>query len=147
MSSVRSTLLLSIHPRFVDAILNGTKQVELRRRRPRVSDGRALIYATAPRMELVASFQVASLVQGPLDLLWRSVRKTAGISRLEFDAYFSGLETGVAIGIGGITRLPTPIPLRELRRIWAGFQPPQGFRYVDWSQIAPAVWAEARNAA
>jgi predicted transcriptional regulator len=128
-------LLLSIHPRYVDAILAGSKTVELRRRRPRIESGKALIYASAPRMELVASFRVAKIVRAPLGSLWQAVRHVAGISRQEFDAYFSGLQSGVAISIADVTEFG-PVPLDDLRAAWDGFHPPQGFRYLDWSDVA-----------
>jgi predicted transcriptional regulator len=141
-------LLLSIHPRFVDAILAGTKQVELRRRQPRVSGGGgALIYATAPRMELVASFRIASLVRAPLDILWRSVRDVAGVSRSEFDAYFTGLQSGVAIGIADVLEFPETVDLKRLRDAWKEFHPPQGFRYITGADFAKLQIGSYRRAA
>ena len=123
-------LWLSIRPKYVEAILSGSKRVELRRKCPRVEHGQALIYATAPQMELVGSFEIASVTRAPLNLLWRSVKNIAGVSRSEFDAYFEGLEFGVSIKIGRLVKLKRPIPLSDLRRIWPAFQPPQGFRYL-----------------
>ena len=122
-------LLLSVHPRHVDAILAGTKRVELRRRCPRMTSGPALIYATAPRMELVASFRIEGVIRQSLDVLWQEVVDLAGVSRWEFDCYFRGLTVGVAIGIADLVELK-PIALNELRAAWGGFHPPQGFRYL-----------------
>src|SRR6266700_1632925 len=122
--SEKSMLLLSIRPKYVDAILSGAKRVELRRRRPQINCGRALIYATAPQMALVASFQVASVIRAPLALLWQSVCSVAGVSRREFNAYFDGLQSGVAIQIADLTTF-RPIPLDDLRAALNGFHPPQ----------------------
>jgi len=105
--------------------------VELRRRQPRTDNGRALIYATAPQMELVATFQVERVTRLPLNLLWQSVRDVAGISRREFDAYYQGLDAGVSIQIANVNELVRPISLKELRETWPGFQPPQGFLYIE----------------
>jgi len=124
-------LLLSIHPRHVDAILAGDKRVELRRRKPRMEQGRGLIYATSPRMELAATFRVASVTRAPLVLLWQLVHDTACVTRREFDAYFQGLDSGVAIHVADVTALSDPISLQVMRDHWPGFQPPQGFCYVD----------------
>lgn len=129
-------LLLSIHPKHVDAILAGTKTVELRRRRPRVDIGSALIYATSPRMELAGMFQIRSVTCSNLESLWQLTRERAAITRQQFDDYFIGLETGVAIQISDVIRFPNPIPLDTLRAEWPGFHPPQGFRYIDWSRLA-----------
>jgi predicted transcriptional regulator len=128
-------LFLSIRPRFVDAILAGTKRVELRRRRPAVSGGRALIYATFPRMELVASFCVAGVVRAPLGLLWQTYGEVASVTRHEFDAYFDGLEFGIAIEIHDVMQFDNPVPIAELRASWSGFHPPQSFCYLDSKQV------------
>lgn len=129
-------LLLSIHPRHVQSILAGAKQVELRRLKPSMASGTALIYATMPQMELVASFQIESVYRKPLDGLWRSVRNVAGVTRDEFDCYFDGLDAGVAIQIGTVTKFAKPVSLDKLRAAWAGFHPPQGFRYITDADLA-----------
>lgn len=103
-----------------------------------MNSGPALIYASSPRMELVAQFQVDSIVRAPLGLLWQLVRRDAGVSKSEFDAYFAGLDSGVAIHISSVAPLPMPIPLSELRRVWRGFHPPQGFRYIDEPSLRAA---------
>jgi predicted transcriptional regulator len=87
-------------------------------------------------MELVASFWVTSVVRAPLGMLWQSVSDVAGITRREFDAYFEGLEFGVSIRISGLDEFPKPVPLSDLRTIWRGFHPPQGFRYLDAGDVA-----------
>lgn len=129
-------LLLSIHPRHVDAILAGDKQVELRRRKPSMEQGPGLIYATSPRMELAATFRVVKVTRAPLILLWQLVRDTACITRREFDDYFQGLDCGVAIHLADVAALAEPVPLKNMRDHWPGFQPPQGFRYVDAADAA-----------
>jgi predicted transcriptional regulator len=128
-------LFLSIHPRHVDAILAGTKRVELRRRQPRLACGDALIYASAPRMELVATFRITSVIRAPLPLLWQHVHNVAGISKREFDAYFAGLSSGVSIAIADVSQIG-PMPLAYLRAALDGFHPPQGFRYLEPTEIA-----------
>ena len=75
-------LLLSIHPRYADLILSGEKTVELRRRRPRIKSGPGLIYATSPRMELVAMFRIEGVISVPLVLLWQAVRDAAGVTQV-----------------------------------------------------------------
>jgi len=85
-------------------------------------------------MELVATFRIATVRRPPLSLLWQAVREKAGVTREEFDAYFSGLSAGVGIEIADV-RAFTPIPLEELRSVWEGFHPPQGFRYVTQGEL------------
>jgi predicted transcriptional regulator len=136
-------LLLSIHPRYVDAILAGDKRFELRRRKPKMEKGPGLIYSTSPRMELAATFQVASVTRAPLILLWQLVRDSACVSRREFDAYFRGLDAGVAIQVADVAPLSSPVPLPTLRAHWPGFQPPQGFCYVNDAEVSRVLAAES----
>lgn len=129
---MKSTLLLSIRPRFAEGILAGVKRVELRRRLPRVGpQDTVLIYATVPTMAVIGFFVVEGLVRLPLGPLWRRVRDIAGVTRAEYLDYFDGLTEGVGIFIGEIQRFSRPLSLAELRLLWPGFQPPQGFRYLD----------------
>jgi predicted transcriptional regulator len=126
---MKSTLLLSVHPRFAEGILAGKKRVELRRRLPRLADT-VVLYATSPTMALVGSFTVQSVVRLPLGLLWRQVRDVAGVTRAEYLNYFDGLTQGVGIFVGDTERFSRPLPLAELRALWPGFHPPQGFQYL-----------------
>ena len=124
--------MLSIHPRFVDNIFAGVKRVELRRRLPRVAaDDAVVIYATVPTTAVVGFFTVESVERLPLGPLWRRVREIAGVTRTEYRDYFKGLTEGVGIFIRNVVRFSRPIPLADLRAFWPGFQPPQGFRYLD----------------
>lgn len=127
-------LLLSIHPKYVDLILAGEKQFELRRRKPRIKTGTAIIYASSPRMQLVATLQVSSVITGSSGMLWKVVQHSCGVTRTEFDRYFHGVERGVALRIGDVQPI-SPIPLADLRAIWPGFHPPQGYLYIDQERL------------
>ena len=130
--SMKSTLLLSIRPRFADGILAGIKRVELHRRLPRVgAEDTVVIYATAPTAAVVGVFKVESVQRLPIGPLWRQVRDIAGVTRSEYLDYFAGLADGVGIFISDAVPFSRPLPLGELRRLWPGFHPPQGFRYLD----------------
>lgn len=129
-------LLLSIHPRFADAILAGTKTVELRRRVPRVAKGdQVLVYSTMPVAAVIGLFTVEQVVESQLEPLWRRTRTIAAVTRDEFNSYFVGLEMGVGIWVGSVKSFRTPIPLWTLRQLWPGFHPPQGFRYLKPHEI------------
>jgi predicted transcriptional regulator len=147
---MKSTLLLSIHPHYADGILAGVKRVELRRRLPRIAAGDAVvIYATVPTTAVVGFFTVESVERLPLGPLWRRVRDVAGVTRAEYLAYFDGLVEGVAIFVRKAQRLSQPLPLRQLRALWPGFHPPQGFRYLDAGAVDQmcSLTMEVRRAA
>lgn len=129
---MKSTLLLSIHPRFAEGILAGVKRVELRRRLPRVETQDAVVmYATVPTKAIVGSFTVESVARLPLRALWRRVRDNAGVTRAEYLDYFDGVAEGVGIFVGNVEEFNRPVPLAEVRSLWPGFRPPQGFCYME----------------
>jgi predicted transcriptional regulator len=129
-------LLLSIHPRFAEAIFDGTKKVELRRRAPKLMAGdEVVVYATVPTAAVLGKFTVKSVDSSELRDLWQLTRKVASVSSLEFDAYFDGLDRGVGIWIANTQRYSSTVSLTELRNSIPGFHPPQGFRYLSADEV------------
>ncbi|GAB2842125.1 ASCH domain-containing protein [Lentzea nigeriaca] len=124
-------LLLSLRPRFAEAILDGTKTIELRRTRLSAPDGTHLIlYASSPVMAVVGT---AVLVRRETDTpsrIWRRHRKHLGLLRHEFDEYFAGADLATAVHVGEPLRLEEPWPLAALRGT-AKFQPPQSYRFIS----------------
>lgn len=128
----QATLFLSVKPIFANRILSGAKTVELRRVRPSVTPGSlVLIYSTSPEMALLGSAEVAELICGTPREVWGHVKEKAGVSRAEYDEYFSGADTAIGIRLGAVRRLAQPISLRDLRKRWPWLKPPQSYRYVD----------------
>jgi predicted transcriptional regulator len=133
-----TALLLSLRPRFANALVGGEKTVELRRTRPAsATPGQlVLLYAASPDRQMVGTATVASIDVASPDEIWLAHREGVAISRLEFDQYFDGASTAVAIVIEEAKALGRPRPLDELRRRWRGFRPPQSFRYVEPAEVA-----------
>ena len=125
-------LLLSIHPRFAEAIFDGTKKVELRRRAPKLVAGdEVVVYATVPTAAVLGKFTVESVDSSELHDLWQVTRQVAAVSSSEFDTYFDGLDRGVGIWIANTQRYSASVSLTDLRDSIPGFHPPQGFRYLN----------------
>jgi len=125
-------LLLSIRPRFTDSILDGTKTIELRRTRPRVEPGDAvLIYASSPVKAIVGGFLIGELIQGSPARLWDRVKNMAGVTQPEYDDYFTGAAVGYGITIARRWRLPKPVSLETLRLRHPSFWPPQSYAYLS----------------
>ncbi len=124
-------LLLSVRPMFVARILSGQKTTELRRVRPNVERSqRVLIYSSSPVMAVVASAVVEQVFTDSPAALWLRVRKTAGVSAVEYRAYFTGAARASAICLSSVRALERPIGLSELRQHWPEFRPPQSYRFV-----------------
>lgn len=123
-------LMLSLKPRFAEAILAGTKTVEVRRVMPRITiPTLALLYASGSERALVGTCVVRSVARYPADEMWRLHGADTALSKPEFDAYLEGRDCGVALLLERPEPLATPIPLHTLRLV-NGFRPPQSFAYV-----------------
>ncbi|MYC57424.1 MAG: ASCH domain-containing protein [Acidimicrobiia bacterium] len=91
-------LVLSLKPRFAEAILAGVKTVELRRTAPKIDvPTRALLYATTPVRALLGTCVVTSVQTASLAVLWREHGLRSALAYREFQRYFKGLKIGTAL--------------------------------------------------
>ncbi|WP_419926406.1 ASCH domain-containing protein [Candidatus Poriferisocius sp.] len=125
-------VVLSLKPRFAEAILAGDKTVEFRRTAPKIDvPTRALLYATTPVRALLGTCIVADVQSGDLAVLWREHRSRCALTYHEFQRYFEGVEVGTALTLAQPQSLSSKVPLQDLRAKPTGFRPPQSFAYVD----------------
>lgn len=131
-------LLLSIKPRFAEAILDGTKLFELRKVKPRVGAGDlVLIYVTSPRCRLEGAFRVASVIEATPEKLWPKVKGKCSLTKSEFFSYYEGKTTAFAIAVDEAWTLETALDLRDLRS--ESIIPPQGYRYLTSDKTAALI--------
>jgi predicted transcriptional regulator len=130
-----SDLLISVHKRFADDLLNGRKTVELRRRPIRAGKGsRIWIYCTVPLGVVSGVGIVASIVAGSTDWVWRHYGKAAAVSKTEFYEYFRDRDEAHAIVFSEVSRLKRPPTLAQLRTK-ARLHPPQFYSRLNESQV------------
>jgi predicted transcriptional regulator len=138
--------LLSVRPRFADALLDGTKTVEIRRRRARIADGSlCLLYASSPVCALVGAIRVRRTDADTPDALWSRWGEQAGLSRLEYDSYLCGSTLPCAIVVAAAVALHYPISLDELRRRQDDFVTPQSYRFLRARELAALTNGQARQ--
>lgn len=133
-----NAIVLAIRPQYVEKIVDGSKKVELRRIRPKQTQKGDLvfIYVSSPIQALAGAFKVDEIIEKPLSELWNLVKDKAGISEEEFNNYYLGTETGVAIFFNDVWLLNEPLKVQNLQEQGINFQPPQGFRYATLSELA-----------
>ena len=119
--------LMSIRPQFVRAILEGTKQVEFRKRRLASDIERVVIYTTAPVKAVVGEFLVSGQVVASPAELWRRYSDVAGIDKRSFFEYFDGTVDAVGILIEAVVKYDEPQSLEEFD---PGTRAPQSFKYL-----------------
>lgn len=125
-------VVLSLRPRFADAILAGVKTVELRRTVPKIVIAtRALLYAASPVRALLGTCVITSVRSADLAAVWHEYGPRSELSFHEFQHYFKGVNKGTALTLSEPQALSRPIPLQDLRAKPRNFRPPQSFAYVD----------------
>jgi predicted transcriptional regulator len=124
--------LMAIHPRFAYAILDGTKQVEFRKRRVAPDITRVLIYATSPVQKVVGSFTISEIVVDAPDLIWDEFGEFGVIERDAFAEYYATSDAAVAIRVEGTERFERPLALSELE---PSPSIPQSFSYLPTSVL------------
>lgn len=67
--------------------------------------------------------------------IWQNYSGCMGISKAEFDAYVSDIETAAVLSFDAISPVSHPADLQELRELEPGFQPPQFFRRIQSSKL------------
>lgn len=126
-----SALLLSLKPRFADAIFSGEKRFELRRVKPRLAGGDlVVIYVTVPRCKVEGAFEVEKVIAAKPEKLWRAVQHCGGVTKAEFDAYFGARAIAYGIEIRKVWKID-PTTLAAMKRLQ--IRPPQSYRYLDQS--------------
>ena len=125
-------VVLSLKPRFAEAILAGDKTVELRRTEPKiVAPTRALLYATTPVRALLGTCIITNVKSADLSALWREHGSSVALLYEEFLQYFEGVEVGTALTLTEPRPFSRRIPLQDMRAKPRSFRPPQSFAYVD----------------
>ena len=103
-------LMLSIRPKFADAIFAGTKTIEVRRRFSTVWEGaRALIYATAPSSEILGECVIENVTQASPALVWSRFGDALHCSRDEFMRYCEDRDVVSALRLGHVTSYRAPV--------------------------------------
>ena len=125
---------LSVKPEFAFKILDGIKNVELRRQIPRFEPGGLVIlYATSPKKAIVGAFRLDCVEIDKPSVLWSRLSKYVGLDKKRYEQYFDGSDRAVGLHIGNRWRLESPVLLDEIRESWPDFMPPQSYRYISYS--------------
>lgn len=134
--------LMAIHERYADAIMDGVKRVEFRKRRLADDIETVWLYVTAPMSKVVGQFSVGEVVSGTPRDIWERYGAVGVIERDAFFDYYDGVRTAVAIVVGAAERLPDPVALAEMNPPPAV---PQSFAYLSVASLpAQAVASPSR---
>lgn len=122
----RRIALMSIHPKYANAIFEGRKKFEFRKCRFASPVSHVLVYATAPVRRIIGLFEVGDIVEGSPRSLWKQFSEESGVDPGDYDNYFAGSRKAFAIAVKDPVLLKHPVRLDDLRR---GLSAPQSFVY------------------
>ena len=126
--SARRAALMAIRPSYAQAILDGRKRVEFRKRPLSQDIETVLIYETAPTQRIVGSFRVGRTAVMDPAAAWALYNRRGCITKKDFEDYYLNSKRAVALEVVAPTRFIVPLLLSALRPRPAI---PQSFLYVD----------------
>jgi len=127
-----SAYILSIRPRFGEAIISGRKLVELRRLTGRLirPGDRVFLYFTAPVKAVMGMIDVGDVVVGSGDALRSALRDVNRLGIWDEDwGYTWPGKPNMAIFVERVLRCLEPIGIRELARL--GIRVPRSYARLD----------------
>ena len=121
--------LMSIKPKYANAIMHGSKKVEFRRQIFDVNVERVYVYSSHPIKELIGYFEVDKIICENPDKLWDDYNKVGCISKKDFISYFNNCSYGFAIVIKGVHRFAKDYLIADI--FGENFRVPQSYRYIN----------------
>lgn len=120
---------MSIRPKYAQAILDGSKLYEYRKRLPKNTDiQKVYLYASKPTKAIIAYFTIGLVISDNPQKVWELTSKDGGITKKQFNDYFKCHSLAHAIKIEGVTKLVTPL---DPKAIIKDFVAPQNFIYTE----------------
>ena len=119
------TIILSIHPCYIEKIFSGEKLFEYRKFVP-LDIQNIVVYATSPIKKIVAIIEVDNVLTDTPESIWKQTNKHSGVTEEFFMSYFRGKEKANAIKLKVFFKLKEPQPLSFVGIKYA----PQSFAYI-----------------
>jgi predicted transcriptional regulator len=140
-------IIISLEKVYADALLSGSKCVELRRRVPYLKTGvRVWFYSKIPVGCLVGVGILDDVAIAAPKVLWDAYSHCSGIGEDDFFEYFSGVSEGAALLFSSVSSLQEPIRLDVLKSLEDNFHPPQFFRRVKSKALLERLQCAALEA-
>lgn len=128
MKDTLTDAILSIKPIYANAILEGIKTVEFRKRVFKKNVDKIFIYSSSPTKMIVGYFTFSNIVEDTPENLWKTFKKVGGINKDDFFEYYKETEKGFGIVIKEVVKFEVekdPIEFIE------DFTAPQSYVYLE----------------
>lgn len=125
-------ILMTIKPQYVEKIIIGAKQIEVRRSNLNLEKGDVIfIYSSKPESSVVGCIKVKLVERLTKGELWDRYNSKLGISLEEYAIYLKAKPVATAIHLADFKGLKSPLSLQALHRLLPGFRIPQSYLYLN----------------
>ena len=121
-------VLLSIKPKYANAIINGEKKVEFRKLPFKLEVSKVYIYSSAPEQKIIGYFTFDDIVSDTPKKLWKIFKNDGVIEEEDFFNYFSNKDIGYSIKIKSVKKFTKGVNPKD---IFKNFFPPQSYMYCE----------------
>lgn len=121
-------VILSIKPKYANAILSGEKKVEFRKLTFKQKIEKVYIYSSAPEQKIIGSFTIDTIIADTPERLWKKFKNVGSIEEDDFFEYFADKELGYSIKIKSINKFRKAIDPKD---IFENFVAPQSYMYCE----------------
>lgn len=124
------TILMSIRDGPFEAIIDGRKKHEFRRKFYINEPCQVIFYVSSPKSSILGVGLFDKPIKGDIKDLVRIIKTHSFSSEDSLRNYMKGLDEGYALLVRK-SRMIDPIPLAELKKEIQGFAPPQSYCNLD----------------
>jgi len=125
-----TAVLLSVRPRYANALLAGTKTAEVRRRFPHQPRGTIFyLYSSTPDRAILGTVQLDGIDRPTADRVWPQYADQIEIEEAALGDYLAASASAAILRVSKPARWQHKVPL-ELLRSCLQLEPPQSFRYL-----------------
>lgn len=121
-------VLLSIKPKYANAILAREKLVEFRKLIFKQEIERVYIYSSSPEQRIIGYFTIEDIVSDTPKKLWKMFNEVGSINETDFFEYFANKDIGYSIKIKDVSRFKKS---KDPKEIFKNFVAPQSYMYCD----------------
>ena len=121
-------VLLSIKPKYANAILAGEKLVEFRKLAFKKEIERVYIYSSSPEQKIIGYFTIEDIISDSPKELWKKYNSVGSISYEDFFEYFADKKIGYSIKIKSVNKFRKS---KNPKEIFKNFVAPQSYMYCE----------------
>lgn len=124
-----TNVILSIKPKYANAIIEGTKSVEFRKTTfKRSGINKVYIYSSHPEKKIIGYFYIEDIFIEHPEKLWEQYGSEGAIKQKDFFDYYKNKKVGYCIKIKKAEKLKKPLDPKTLIQ---NFTAPQSFVYAS----------------